>query len=126
MTHRMRPSRTLGLAIALALGTALAGCATVPASAPAATAQAPVTDKAAQLDQLYAQYWEELLALNPLQATFQGDPRFNDQLPNFFTSEYRERSEAFTRDWLGRIEAIGPEGLQGQDLLSYEIFVRDA
>ena len=129
MTPRSRPQRALAFAVALALGTAVAGCTTTPAAGttPQAAAAAEVAaDKAAQLDALYAAYWEALLELNTLQATFQGDPRYNDRLPNFLSEEYRDRSEAFTRDWLQRIEAVGPEGLEGQDLLSYQIFVRDA
>ena len=128
MTPRSRPQRALAFAVALALGTAVAGCTTTPAAGttPQAAAAEVAADKAAQLDALYAAYWEALLELNPLQATFQGDPRYNDRLPNFLSEEYRDRSEAFTRDWLQRIEAVGPEGLEGQDLLSYQIFVRDA
>ena len=129
MTSSKPARRALGLGIVLALGATLAGCATGPATAPAAgtTAAADIaTDKARRLEALYAEYWEELLELNPLQATFQGDPRYNDRLPNFLSEDYRDRSEAFTREWLEKIEAVGPEGLQGQALLSYEIFVRDA
>jgi uncharacterized protein (DUF885 family) len=125
----VRPPRCL--ALALAIGIALAGCATTPgATAPAgqpAVAGSPeAAAKAQRLDRLYEQYWEELLERNPLQATFQGDPRYNDRLPNFLTAEHRERSEDFTRKWLARIEAVGPQGLTGQDLLSYQIFVRNA
>ena len=129
MTSSKPARRALGLGIVLALGATLAGCATGPATAPAAgtTAAADIaTDKARRLEALYAEYWEELLELNPLQATFQGDPRYNDRLPNFLSEDYRDRSDAFTREWLEKIEAVGPEGLQGQALLSYEIFVRDA
>ena len=129
MTSSKPARRALGPGIVLALGATLAGCATGPATAPAAgtTAAADIaTDKARRLEALYAEYWEELLELNPLQATFQGDPRYNDRLPNFLSEDYRDRSDAFTREWLEKIEAVGPEGLQGQALLSYEIFVRDA
>ena len=129
MTSSKPARRALGLGIVLALGATLAGCATGPATAPAAgtTAAADIaTDKARRLEALYAEYWEELPELNPLQATFQGDPRYNDRLPNFLSEDYRDRSDAFTREWLEKIEAVGPEGLQGQALLSYEIFVRDA
>src|SRR3546814_6705206 len=38
----------------------------------------------------------------------------------------RAKSHDFTTRWLQNIEAVGSEGLSGQDLLSYEIFVRDA
>src|SRR3546814_4540178 len=92
----------------------------------AATAAGAASDKAARLDALYEQYWEELLKLNPLQATFQGDNRYNDQLPDFYSAKFRAKSHYFTTRWLQKIEAVGSEGLSGQDLLSYEIFVRDA
>lgn len=84
------------------------------------------TDKTAQLDRLYDDYWEASLKLNPLQATLNGDPRWNDQLPNFLSAEYRQQSHALTTQWLEKVRQIGPDGLQGQDLLSYRIFVHDA
>ena len=110
-----------------ALAAALASFATPAlhaADAPAATA--PAADKAAQLDKLYADYWEALLKLNPLQATFQGDNRYNDQMPDFYSAAFRKQSHDFTQQWLDRAQAIGSDGLQGQDLISYEIFVHDA
>lgn len=110
----------LALALTFAAGAAPAFAADAPAAAQTQNA------KAARLNALYEQYWEELLKLNPIQATFQGDPRYNDQLPNFYSAEYREKSRQFTERWLKTIQDIGPEGLSGQDLLSYEIFVRDA
>ena len=115
--------------LAAALTLAIAGCATTPPTGGTRTGDDIAfarSDKAAQLDKLYADYWEALLKLNPLQATFQGDARYNDQLPDFGTAEFRARSRKFTQDWLQRVEAVGSDGLQGQDLLSYEIFVRDA
>ena len=98
------------------------------AQADAAPAAQPPTqgDKSAQLDTLYAQYWEQYLELNPISATFQGDPRYNDRLPNFLSEEYRQKTHDFTMRWLEKVEAIGPEGLDGQTLISYQIFVRDA
>ncbi|HLM54018.1 MAG TPA: DUF885 family protein, partial [Pseudoxanthomonas sp.] len=81
---------------------------------------------AARLTALYHQYWEEQLKLNPVQATFQGDPRYNDQLPDSGSAQYRRQQREFTERWLKTIEAVGSDGLAGQDLLSYEIFVRDA
>jgi uncharacterized protein (DUF885 family) len=79
-------------------------------------------DRAARLDQLYAEYWEENLKLNPVSATFAGDPRYNDQLPNFLSKEFEDRSQAFIRKYLDRARAIGTDGLTGQDRLSYDIF----
>ena len=113
--------------LALALALTLAGAAAAPvhaADAPKAAATQQV--KAQKLNALYDQYWEEVLKLNPLQATFQGDPRYNDQLPDFGSATFRKQQHDFTARWLKTLEDLGPDGLQGQDLLSYQIFVRDA
>ncbi len=121
MTFR-RPS-LLALALSAAL-LAPSAFAAEAAAAPAATQS--TSAKAAQLQKLYVDYWEEVLKLNPIQATFQGDPRYNDQLPDFGSAEYRKQQHDFTVRWLKTIEDVGSAGLSGQDLLSYEIFVRDS
>ena len=127
----MSPRPLLLPLAALSLALASTACATAPAvtdtsaSSPA-TAPVPAADKAAQLDKLYAEYWEEVLKMNPIQATFQGDPRYNDLLPDMYSKAFRDESRAFTQRWLGRVEAIGSDGLSGQDLISYEIFVSEA
>ncbi|WP_417472729.1 DUF885 domain-containing protein [Luteimonas mephitis] len=117
------------LLLSLAIAATIAGALALPSAAfaqEAAAAAAPASDKAAKLNALYDEYWEALLKLNPLQATFQGDSRYNDQLPDFYSADFRAKSHDFTENWLKRIEAVGSDGLSGQDLLSYEIFVRDA
>ncbi|MFA0922266.1 DUF885 domain-containing protein [Xanthomonas fragariae] len=97
-----------------------------PNPKPRTVAGPVVLTKAQQLNLLYDQYWDASLKLNPLQATLQGEGRYNDQLPNFLSPTFRQQSHEFTVSWLGKAEALGPEGLSGQDLLSYQIFVRDA
>ena len=97
-----------------------------PAAAPARQPLVRQQTKAAQLERIYDEYWDASMRLNPLQATFQGDARHNDQLPNILSPAYRQQSHDFTEQWLGKVEKIGPDGLTGQDLLSYQIFVRDA
>jgi uncharacterized protein (DUF885 family) len=96
------------------------------AAAQAEAAAVTQADQAARLDALYEQYWEEYLELNPIAATFQGDPRYNDRMPNTLSEEYRQKTHEFNARWLKTVEAIGPEGLEGQDLASYQMFVRDA
>ena len=107
----------------------VAGCGRSPEPAPAApapaTASAPLPDPGARLSAIYAAFWEEWLALNPLQATQLGDPRFNDQLPNSLAPEYREQLRELHQRHLDAARAVGASGLDPQELLSYEIFVRD-
>jgi uncharacterized protein (DUF885 family) len=117
-TMRRKPLLTLTIAAALLLPTA-----PVLAQGTPQAADATQGTKAKQLEALYAEYWEELLELNPVQATFQGDARYNDQLPNFLGADFRKREHDFHTRWLKKAEGIGEAGLTGQDLLSYRIFV---
>ena len=112
----------------LALAIALAAAVPTLHATPARTAHATPANsaKARQLDALYAQYWEESLRLNPLGATYQGDNRYNDQLPDFYSATFRKQSHDFTARWLKKIESVGSAGLTGQALISYDIFVHDA
>lgn len=131
-----RARRPLAAALAFAL-TTFAGstlAASGPASVAALTTGASASTnadmrsarpaKAERLDALYVQYWDESLELNPIQATFLGDPRYNDRLPNFLSADYRQRNLEFNRRWLRTVQAIGADGLSGQDLLNYEIFAK--
>ncbi len=122
-------TRPLVIAIAFALSaTALTACNRDAAPAAAPVAEAAPEDaaaKAARLTALYADYWEENLKRNPVLATFQGDMRYNDQLPDFGSADYRAETHAFNTRWLEQVEKIGEAGLEGQDLLSYRIFVQE-
>lgn len=124
-----RPARPLLLS--LLITASLGGCASAPRdadNAPAAVAssqQESPAAKAQRLETLYADFWEASLKLNPISATFIGDSRYNDQMPNTFTAEFRDKAKAFNREWLAKVEAIGSEGLEGQALLSYQMFVCD-
>jgi uncharacterized protein (DUF885 family) len=110
----------------LVVGVAACGGGTGSAPAPGAAPVAGASPgKAQQLASLYAEFWEENLKLNPIQATMIGDARYNDQLPNSLSAEYRAHLREFHRRFLERARAIGGDGLSGQDRLSYDIFVRD-
>ena len=123
MTVRARIVLTLALAPAIAW----AGGTGVPASRDAAVAQAQrPAGKAERLAGMYEEFWEESLKRDPTQATVQGDPRYNAALPDYYSAQYRQEEHEFRQRWLQRVEEIGPSGLEGQDLLSYEIFVRNA
>lgn len=119
---RLRPI-ALALSALLLGGPVLAAPATSPAApASAASAVAPA-DAAA--DALFAEYWEASLKLSPLRATFVGDARYNDQLPDLFSAESRAESEAFNKAWLARVEALDLDALSAQRRLSAEILLRD-
>jgi uncharacterized protein (DUF885 family) len=125
----MQP-RLLAFSLALAL-TACGGsqdAAQAPTAAPAPAVQPAKPDAsavAAQLETLYDEFWEEQLKLNPVQATFIGDARYNDQMPNFLSAEFRQQAHDFAQRWHDRVAAIDGTILSGQARLSYDIFLRD-
>jgi uncharacterized protein (DUF885 family) len=79
-------------------------------------------DRVAALNSLYAEFWEENLKLNPLTATYAGDPRYNGELQNFLAPEFEQKARAFHQKYLDAARAIGADGLAGQDRLSYDVF----
>jgi hypothetical protein len=58
------------------------------------SAETVAPDAGQQLHAMLERYFEELLQLNPLLATFIGDPRYNDRLPNSIGPEHRTRVRA--------------------------------
>jgi len=97
--------------------------AVVPAAeTPGATA-APETSR--KLHALFDQYFEEYLELRPLAATYIGDNRYNDSLPNYIGPEYRAQVHEMNQRYLDAIQRFEWKGLSGEDLISYEIFVME-
>lgn len=117
-------TRRLPLIVAMTATLSLFGCG--QQSTPPAVSQvaAPVVDAAAQLDAIYADFWESWLRLNPLAATQQGDHRFNDQLPNTLTTEYREKLRALHQGALDAARAVDASALKGQASLSHQVFLQ--
>jgi len=93
-----------------------------------ATPPAPAQSSAKasqELKQLFEEYFEGKLVLNPTFATYIGDNRYNDRYVNNISPAWREAARALEQDALARINAIDPTSLKGQELLSYEIFKSD-
>lgn len=89
-----------------------------------AEAGATTTDSE-RLNVMVEEYFQENLEMNPIFATFIGDNRYNDRLAISIGPEHRAASLAMEQRYLARLGEINPEHLEGQDLLSYEIFKRD-
>jgi uncharacterized protein (DUF885 family) len=96
----------VALAMALSVTTALA------APSPAAT----------QLHALFDAHWEWTMRNQPEFATFYGDHRFDDRLTDQSMPAIAQR-EAHARSMLARIERIPRAALQGEDRVSYDVFL---
>ncbi len=91
----------------------------------ATTEAQEVSDAAMELSSLVDAYFDRVLELNPLYATFIGDNRYNDRLANTLGAEYRQQEEALNLEYLDRVAAIDASQLTGQDRLTYETFRYD-
>ena len=119
--------RTVTMLPGIAIAIMLQGCVTAP-SKPAETSQparttGASTDTRQQLDALFESYFEDSLRANPLLATYIGDHRYDDQLPNSIGPEYLAAERAMNQRYLAAIRAIDPGGLAPSDRISYDIFL---
>ena len=70
----------------------------------------------------FEKYHEESLQLFPLNATIEGDNRYNDLLPVDFTDSYREKQKSFYQSYLDQLIKFDRNELSETDKLSYDIF----
>ena len=74
-----------------------------------------------KLDALMQDYHEQTLKMNPIGATFQGDTRYNDYLPNYLDEEVMASQKAFYTQTLKTLHSIDASDLNEQDQLSKKI-----
>jgi len=79
----------------------------------------------AQLKALFDEDWEWQMRNRPELATYFGDDRYNDRL-NDASPEAQDRADAHVRDMLARIQRIPRDELQGEERVSYDVFVHEA
>ena len=97
-----------------------------PDAPPASTASTEAAEQASrELHQLFDDYFEAYLELNPTFATYIGDNRYNNRYANNISPDWLAASRQLDLDSLERLSEIDPSLLQGQDLLSYETFKSD-
>ncbi|GAB3093322.1 DUF885 domain-containing protein [Lysobacter terrae] len=87
----------------------------------AAPAQAQSNDATQALHQLFDQEWERGLRENPVNASYQGDPRYNDRWGDASLTAIHA-SEAADRAALARLRAIDRNALSAADQLNYDTF----
>jgi uncharacterized protein (DUF885 family) len=90
--------------------------------------QALTTQSAAMnkdLAGLLDQYWNERMQLFPLEATANGDNRYNDKMNIDISESFRESLMVFYEKQLAAISKIDSAKLNDNDRLSYMIFKRD-
>jgi uncharacterized protein (DUF885 family) len=102
----------------------LAAGLAAPVLAQPTRAKAPQasTRNSAPLAALFTNYWEEQARLYPLQATSQGDNRYNDLLPNSGTRAFRQSQRSLYERYRDQLARIDRRRLGAADQTSYDVF----
>jgi uncharacterized protein (DUF885 family) len=78
-----------------------------------------------QLRLLFENYYQERLILFPLDATLNGDHRYDDRLANDISDEHRNQLAGLADKYSHQLAAISRDGLSGADQLSYDVLKSD-
>jgi len=78
-----------------------------------------------EFNQLLKKYNEGKLELNPINATYAGDNRFNDQFPNFLSDEYALKVKDFYTTYKAKLEEFPFEKLTISEQLSKAVLAWD-
>ena len=78
-----------------------------------------------EFEKLLVDYNEGKLKLNPLNATFAGDNRFNDQFPNFLSDEYALESKDFFTNYKAKLEGFSDDQLTESQQMSKAVLAWD-
>jgi uncharacterized protein (DUF885 family) len=77
----------------------------------------------ANLDTLLDKYWEEKMILFPLEATANGDNRYNDRMTITISGSFRDTLNNFYTRYLNALKDIDTASLkEEEELLSYRLF----
>lgn len=88
-------------------------------------AQTTPAESNKQLAILFEKYYNDRMALLPVEATFNGDNRYNDLLPAEFTDSYRQKLSDFFTANLNAVKQFNRDSLNETDRTSYDIFKRE-
>ncbi|HEV2135032.1 MAG TPA: DUF885 domain-containing protein [Terracidiphilus sp.] len=96
------------------------------AQVPGVPANVPVSlaDRQKALNDLFHDFWEEFLKLNPEFASRIGDKRYNDKISDYSVSAVNDWL-ARERDYQMRLAAIDPTGFTTQEKISQDLLMRD-
>ncbi len=86
----------------------------------AVTESSPQSSK--ELAGLFKDYWEERMQLFPLEATANGDNRYNDRMTITITSSFRDSLKQFYTRYAAKLRETDTTKLSPEDLLSYRLF----
>ncbi|UOB16934.1 DUF885 domain-containing protein [Abyssalbus ytuae] len=84
-----------------------------------------LTEQLPPISEVFKSYYEDGLKLNPLSATFAGDNRYNDILPNYISQEYLSKAKDYYSNYKTTILKYNKDSLSDNDKMSYEVLLWD-
>ncbi|MEP1551231.1 DUF885 domain-containing protein, partial [Paraglaciecola sp.] len=117
--------KPITVAVLLSLGLLGCGPSTSTKTEDLAATVAAVKSESQKLNELVQSYFDESMQMNPIWATFVGINDYDDMFSPPINKANIAKVLAFEALYLDKIKAIDPSSLTGQDLLTYEIFLRD-
>ena len=85
----------------------------------------PDTNISASINKMFGNYWEDRMKLYPLEATTNGDNRYNNILQNDVSTAFLAESKNFYSRYADSINSFKREDLNENDKISYDIFKRE-
>lgn len=82
--------------------------------------------KSVDFKKLTASYFDEKNALNPLDATLNGQNKYNDQLVFEMTDSYRKKKKSFFEKYLSELQNVDTLNLSDEEKNSYDIIKWEA
>ena len=80
------------------------------------------TKEVKEVSAVFESYWEDRSKLFPLDATQQGDNRYNNILPNDQTQAFRDTLKTFYQSYLTKLDSVNLNQLDENDKIGCEIF----
>ncbi|SRX55587.1 DUF885 family protein [Aequorivita sp. CIP111184] len=77
----------------------------------------------ADFNKMLDNYYEEGLELNPLNATFSGDTRYNDSFPNFLSDEYDSQLKNYYTNYKEEVSKFDDTDLSETEKMSKDILL---
>ncbi len=74
------------------------------------------------IDKIFDNYWEERMQLFPLEATANGDNRYNDKLTITISNSFRDSLKGFYGKYLAMINEVDSASLDDESQISYSLF----
>ncbi|MCM5661546.1 DUF885 domain-containing protein [Galbibacter mesophilus] len=80
-------------------------------------------EKQASIDSVFKNYYEESLKLYPLNATYAGDDRYNDYLPNDISQAFKKKQTDFYNKYKEALLEYDKDSLSKEQKMSYDVLM---